>query len=194
MLGLLKRRREVPSNYMDALSPLSGLISSWLACARAQNATAIVIGMPRQVPASVGDKDCVEFRQQLMSGPPLPDADAVNGKATHALMESSRLKSVVGWRSVPVWMEHAGQLYPTPGPPIDLHLALLSSIQERLVSLNASEDSPKPMRHIEYDSIDPAYRCFAEVELNLLEDNTVRIEIVQYLRMPRSVRAVESVY
>jgi hypothetical protein len=80
------------------------------------------------------------------------------------------------------------------GPPIELHLALLSLIQERLLSLDASEEAPKPMRYIEYDSDDPTHRCFAEVELLLLEDNTVRVEISRHLREPASVRAVASVY
>ena len=193
MLRLFKRRMPTVANHANASSPLDRMISLWLAYAREESVTAIVIGMPRHIPASIGEQNEAEFRQQLMSDrdPPIPITD---NEATRALMKSSRLKSVAGWRSVPVWMERAGQLYPWHGPPIEVHLGLLSMLQERLVSLDASEDSPKPMRYIEYDSDDSVHRCFAEVELLLLEDNTIRIEIVRHVREPVSVRATASVY
>jgi hypothetical protein len=193
MLRLLKRTTPTPTGHANALSPLDRMISLWLAYAKVENGTAIVIGMPRQLPASVGEQNEAEFRAQLTSECDLPIPTA-NDEASRALKESSRLRSAAGWRSVPIWMEHAGQLYPMQGPPIELHLALLSLIQERLLSLNASEDAPKPMRYIEYDSDDPTHRCFAEVDLLLLDDNTVRVEILRHLREPASVRAVASIY
>ena len=88
-----------------------------------------------------------------------------------------------------------GVLYPSVSIPIEIHFAFLSLIQERLLSLDASEEDPKPMRFIEYDSPgDTSQRCFAEVEIWLDEDNTVRIEIVEFHRRPASTRAVPSVY
>jgi hypothetical protein len=193
MLRLFKRNAPTRANRANSGMPLDRMISSWLAYTKAENATAIVIGMPHQIPASVGEHGEVKFKRHLAEVRDLP-VPIPDDEPTQALMASSRLKSVAGWRSVPIWIEHAGQLYPMHGPPIELHLALLSMIQERLVSLNASMDTPKPMRYVEYDSDDPTHRCFAEVELLLGEDNTVRIEVVRHLREPVSVRAVASVY
>jgi hypothetical protein len=169
------------------------MISLWLAYAKAENASAIVIGMPRLIPPSVAGQNELAFKQQLLEGrdPPVPTPDC---EANQALILGSRLRSVAGWRSVPIWMEHAGQLYPYHGPPIDLYLALLSLIQQRLVSLDASADSPKGTHVIEYDSDEATHRCFAEVELLLLEDNTLRIEVLRHLRRPASVRAAGSTY
>lgn len=190
---MLQRTRTARSGHANALSPLDRMISLWLALAKAESATAIVIGMPRQIPASIGRQNEAAFRDQLTREHDLPTPSS-DDQSSRAIEESSRLRSVAGWRSVPVWMEHAGQLYPMPGPPIELQLALLCRVQERLLSLGASEGAPKPMRYIEYDSDDSMHRCFAEVELLLLEDNTVRIEIVRHRREPASVRAVASVY
>jgi hypothetical protein len=191
MLRLLKRIDPARATHANAGSPLDRLISLWLVYAKEENATAIVIGMPREIPASVSGENEAEFRRLLAEDGDL-EARASNDEA---LMASSRLRSVAGWPSVPVWMERDGRLYPAgQGPPIEFHLALLSMIQERLVSLGASEDAPKPMRYIEYDSDDAAHRCFAEVELLWGKDNTLRIAVLGHVREPASVRAVGSVY
>jgi hypothetical protein len=192
MLKLLTRASQSQPAHANPLSPLDRLISIWLSCAHSERATAIVIGMPRDLPSSVGAEHADAFREELtVDDGPMIAAEETD--AQRALAMSSNLKSAAKWRSVPVWMRIDGELNAMRSIPIEFHFALLSLIQERLLSLDASEEHPKPMRFIEYDSDVSSERFFAEVELWLDEDNTTRIEILRHLRLPGSVRAVPSV-
>jgi hypothetical protein len=148
---------------------------------------------PRHLPASASNENGLAFPRHLTEDRDPPTA-LPDDKLALALEQCSRLRSVAGWRTVPTWIEIAGELHSLHGIPIKLYLAFLSLIQQRLVSLDASEDSPKPMRFIEYDSDNATHRCFAEVELLLNEDNTLRIAVLRHRREPASVRAVASVY
>ena len=192
MLQVFKKRPDPLAACREAPSPLDRLLSLWLAFARAEGATAIVIGMPRDLPACVGAEDEAAFRRHLAAEQPasVPNANSAADRADRA---STRLKSPLGWQTVPVWVRIKGDLYFLSGLPIRAHLAFLSLVEKRLVSLNASEEHPKPIRHIEYDSDDPLQRWFAEVDLLLDGDNTIRIEIVKHLSLPPSVRAVPAV-
>jgi hypothetical protein len=195
MLKIFKRPSQSHPAHANPSSPLDRLISLWFSSAHAEHATAIVIGMPRDLPPSVGPEHADAFREYLtVDDRPIVAAEETD--AQRALTMSSRLKSTAKWLSVPVWMRIDGELQVMPmrNIPIGVHFALLCLLQDRLLSLDASEEHPKPMRFIEYDSDVASERCFAEVELWLDEDNTTRIEILKQLRLPRSVRAVPSVY
>ena len=192
MLQLFKKRPDPLAAYRQAPSPLDRLLSLWLAFARAEGATAFVIGMPRDLPACVGAEDEAAFRRHLSAERPAA-APADDSAADRAFCASTQLKSPLGWQTVPVWVRINGDLYFHNGLPITAHLAFLSMIEKRLVSLDASEEHPKPIRYIEYDSDDPSQRRFAEVELLLDGDNTIRIEIVKHLCLPQSARAVPAV-
>ena len=183
MLRLFRRPFRSEPVHAGAEAPLDRLISLWLALAYAEGATAIVIGISGGRPGPLGGEH---------------EADAVLPPAadrmSRALAASSRLKSAAGWQFVPVWVRIGGELQPMMGPPPEALFPLLSLIQQRLLSLDASADDPKPMRFVEYDSDDPSERRFAEIELFLDADNTIRIEVLRHLRLPVSVRAVPSVY
>lgn len=160
-----------------------------------ERATAIVIGMPRNLPPSVGAAHANAFREYLtIDNSPTLAAEETDAQRAKAI--SSILKSAAKWLSVPLWLRIDGELQVMPlrNVPIEFHFPLLALIQQRLLSLDASDEHPKPMRFIEYDSDVPSQRAFAEVELWLNEDNTTRIEILRHLLLPSSVRAVPAVW
>ena len=178
-----------------ALSPLDRTLSLWLAIAHVQRASAIVIGMPRDLPRDLEADATAAFREGPWSDPlrtPQGPSDARG-----IPWKSSRLRSTVGWQTVPVWMKIDGRLHPHYGVPIGMHLHFLSVLQEHLVSLGTSEEDRKAVRYIEYSEPapprGPAERRFAEVELWLDEDNTVRIEILGHRHEPASVQPASSI-
>jgi hypothetical protein len=192
MLGILKRASRSRPSRSGHPSPLDRLISLWLSHACSEGASAIVIGMPRDLPSSVGTDYADAFREELTHDD-CPIVSTEETEAHRALAMSSRLKSAAAWSTVPVWVRTDGRLYAVQGVPIEFHFALLSKMQDRLLSLDPSEENPRPMRFIEYDSDIASERAFAEVELWLDEDNTTRVEILRHLRLPSSVRAVPTV-
>jgi len=195
MLKIFKKPSQSHPAHANPLSPLDRLISLWFSCAHEECATAIIIGMPCDLPPSVAPEHAREFHEYLtVDDSPITAAEETD--AQRALAMSSNLKSAAKWLSVPVWLRIGGklQVMPLRNVPIEFHFPLLSLIQQRLLSLDASEEHPKPTRLIEYDSDVASERAFAEVELWLDEDNTTRIEILRQLRLPSSVRAVRGVY
>jgi hypothetical protein len=171
------------------LSPLHQALSTCLDLARELGATALVVGMPRGLPEELQ----AEARHGLCEDP-LPmrllDEDQMDSPRHRAAAASTRLRSSVGRQSTPLCFRIGDTYVPAWGFPVEMLIGFLWSVQERLVSLNASEEAPKPARHIEYTSVAPTDgRHFAEVELWLDEDNTVRIEIFGHQVEPATVCA-----
>ena len=72
--------------------------------------------------------------------------------------------------------------------PLNLYAAFLEELQHLLVALNGSKENPQPKRYIEVFAEGPTRR-FAEVEMVVEPDNTVRIYILNVRTEPASVIA-----
>jgi hypothetical protein len=191
MLRLFNRLIGRQSDDERDVTPLDRLLSMMLASAHHANATAMILGMPRGARLADWEKCVAEFEAAIVpamtaamaAGPPFDQ-----NEATRASDASTSVKSAAGWQTIPVWLKIDGQLHPTPGPPMKMFLPLLALIENRLVSLNATADSPQPVRYIEHYSETAGERRFTEVELSLGDDNTFQIELLKCVKMPLSVR------
>jgi hypothetical protein len=92
--------------------------------------------------------------------------------------------------SVPCIYRQGSEFIPVVGVPVHCFIALFVAIDERLVCLNSSEKNPQPKKYIEFwgTSQDWNERHFAEVELWLDSNNSLRIEIKGFRVEPKSVR------
>lgn len=177
MFRFLKPKPPPPPAFRHPLSSIDRFLSLTLALAAQEQATAIIIGMPRELPPSIGQENHAEFLRDLTKSHP-----------RHPI--PSDLKSSQGWRTVPLWLRIREELYPTHALTIAAHLTFLAIIQDRLVSIDDSERHPSSNRFIEYDSENPLERRFAQVDLWFDEDNTIRIEIARYLTCPSTVHVI----
>jgi hypothetical protein len=72
--------------------------------------------------------------------------------------------------------------------PLNLYTAFLDELQRKLVALNGSKENPQPKRYVELFTDGPERR-FAEIEMVVEPDNTVRIHILNVRSEPASVIA-----
>lgn len=186
MFRWLKREyRSSAPRHLDPLLPMDRLLSLMFVEARETRATAIVFGMPRELPRYA--REHPEALREILEY----DINKLVDQLTDSVGKSpvsyanSKLRGAAGWKNIPTWLRIDGELRPTNGPPLSMCPWFLTTLDDRLVTSKGTVDSTQPERFVEFDSDDAALRRLAEIEWWIDEDNTYRIEIVRWIELPK---------
>jgi hypothetical protein len=183
-----KQRDDCSLKSFSRRSIFHRMLTIWLSCAVRAEATAIVIGLPDDGPVTLEE----ELREQAKysGADDEPGSWRPDPQYRLAARRSSRVISRAGLNYVPAFVKVKDIYYRHIGFPTSGLISFLTVVQERLVSLNASSDSPQPLCYIEYahhseptDSV----RRFVEVALIWGEDQTFWIYLLNNRVEPATV-------
>lgn len=179
--------RMAPGGPLQAL-PYARLLRMVLAQAVEDKATAAVFGVPAKVDwnweqaaeahrqamgnsAEHPDKEIEAIVSQISPGPHVPQYPDFIRKCSPLLVDGTTM-------SLPVWFEMGGKFESIVPIPTAIYVNLLWSVDLLRVGIDyVGEVSRCPQRYTELESKQPGTRRFAEVDLNLARDNTMRLEI-----------------